>query len=147
MAYRDWGLSRPHDYFLMFGTLVPGYEAPHETVAEAASRCTKLVIGLVQDARQAGKLVLPPEYDKPPQSLRRQLKAWSTSHGYPRAAMHVALVLLARMHGLVSLEISRHLQPVIGDPTELYRSEMLVFLKRLGLKPAPQSSPAAAGST
>src|SRR6516164_9808827 len=36
-AVRDWALAHPHEYALVYGSPVPGYEAPDQTI-EPASR-------------------------------------------------------------------------------------------------------------
>ena len=44
-AVREWGLARPHEYALIYGSPVPGYVAPEET-AEPASRVSLLLAGI-----------------------------------------------------------------------------------------------------
>jgi len=34
-AVRDWALAHPHEYALIYGSPVPGYQAPQETIASA----------------------------------------------------------------------------------------------------------------
>ena len=51
-AVRDWGLAHPHEYALIYGSPVPGYQAPQETIP-AASRVALVLGGLLADA-QAG---------------------------------------------------------------------------------------------
>src|ERR1700753_3724645 len=34
-AVRSWAISHPHEYALIYGSPVPGYQAPQETVAPA----------------------------------------------------------------------------------------------------------------
>ena len=36
-ALRDWALARPHEFQLIYGTPVPGYVAPPETIPAAAA--------------------------------------------------------------------------------------------------------------
>ncbi|WP_405011122.1 TetR/AcrR family transcriptional regulator [Kitasatospora sp. NBC_01539] len=53
-AVRTWARANPHEYALVFGTPVPGYSAPQETVAPAA-RLPLALIGVAhQAARAAG---------------------------------------------------------------------------------------------
>jgi AcrR family transcriptional regulator len=48
-AVRDWARARPHEYALIYGSPVPGYQAPRDTVAPAAR--VPLVLGrLVRDS-------------------------------------------------------------------------------------------------
>ena len=45
---RNWALSHPHEYALIFGSPIPGYEAPQLTVA-AAARVTGVMAGIIRD--------------------------------------------------------------------------------------------------
>jgi AcrR family transcriptional regulator len=48
-AVRDWAIAHPHEYALIYGSPVPGYQAPQETVAHAA-RVAVVFGGLLTDA-------------------------------------------------------------------------------------------------
>lgn len=50
-AMRDWALAHPHDWALLFGTPVPGYEAPQDTV-RAGVRVPAVLIGLTAQQHQ-----------------------------------------------------------------------------------------------
>ena len=54
-ALRTWALAHPHEWGLIFGTPVPGYEAPEETVEPYARIVTALVRPIVE-AEAAGRL-------------------------------------------------------------------------------------------
>src|SRR5450759_3714788 len=47
-AVRDWALAHPHEYALIYGSPVPGYQAPPETVASAI-RVSAVLGGLLAD--------------------------------------------------------------------------------------------------
>ena len=54
-AVRDWALAHPHEYALVYGSPVPGYQAPQQTIAPAARAAT--VYGtIISDAYRAGAL-------------------------------------------------------------------------------------------
>jgi AcrR family transcriptional regulator len=56
-AARDWALAHPHEYALLYGSPVPGYQAPADTIVPAAR--SAVVFGrLVADAHAAGALAL-----------------------------------------------------------------------------------------
>src|SRR4029077_2093944 len=57
-AVRAWALAHPHEYALLYGSPVPGYEAPQDTVGPA-SRTTLALVGIVADAHRAGALQRP----------------------------------------------------------------------------------------
>ncbi|WP_127125794.1 TetR/AcrR family transcriptional regulator [Georgenia sp. SYP-B2076] len=50
-AVRQWGLAHPHEYALIYGSPVPGYRAPEDTVVPA----TGVVLRLARIAVDAGR--------------------------------------------------------------------------------------------
>lgn len=54
-AVRAWALAHPHEYALVYGSPVPGYVAPADTVAPAA-RVAYLLVAVVVDASASGAL-------------------------------------------------------------------------------------------
>ncbi len=48
-AIRDWCLAHPGEFALLYGSPVPGYAAPQETL-EPATRTTLVLVGIVLDA-------------------------------------------------------------------------------------------------
>ncbi len=50
---RRWALQNQHEYFLIYGTPVPGYQAPQDTIAPATRVATLMITVLVQ--RSAGQ--------------------------------------------------------------------------------------------
>ncbi len=48
-AVRAWALAHPHEYALIYGSPVPGYAAPQDTVP-AAARVGRVFIGLAREA-------------------------------------------------------------------------------------------------
>lgn len=57
-AVRDWAREQPHRYALLYGSPVPGYAAPDDTVA-AATRVSGALIGLLADAQASGRRPAP----------------------------------------------------------------------------------------
>ncbi|GAB1691711.1 TetR/AcrR family transcriptional regulator [Krasilnikovia sp. M28-CT-15] len=56
-AIRDWALAQPHRWALIYGTPVPGYAAPKDTVGPGI-RVPLLIGHLLMEAYQAGELDL-----------------------------------------------------------------------------------------
>ncbi|SOD94372.1 TetR/AcrR family transcriptional regulator [Blastococcus haudaquaticus] len=54
-AVRAWALAHPHEYALLYGSPVPGYSAPRDTVP-AASRVGIVLGRILGDAARAGTL-------------------------------------------------------------------------------------------
>src|SRR5512142_440572 len=54
-AVRDWALAHPNEYALIYGSPVPGYVAPADTV-RPASRVTALLLRIIAEAALAGRM-------------------------------------------------------------------------------------------
>ncbi len=52
-ALRGWALAHPHEYALIYGSPVPGYQAPQQTIASAA-RVAAVFGKIISDAHGAG---------------------------------------------------------------------------------------------
>jgi AcrR family transcriptional regulator len=52
-AIHDWARAQPHRYALLYGSPVPGYAAPDDTVTSAA-RVTGAILTILHDAQSAG---------------------------------------------------------------------------------------------
>jgi AcrR family transcriptional regulator len=63
-AVRDWAVADPHQWALIYGSPVPGYQAPQDTIGPA-TRVILLIGGLVEEAFRAGRII-----DGPPISGR-----------------------------------------------------------------------------
>lgn len=57
-AVREWALGHPHEYALIYGSPVPGYQAPERTVGPA-SRSAAVFGEIISDAFRAGALAAP----------------------------------------------------------------------------------------
>ena len=135
LAYRTWAIEYPQDYALIFGTPIPGYEAPREVTEPVAKRAMRVFIAVLAAAEQAGKLDPVPAYAHPPAALQEKLSAWAKKYDLPGSAsvLFLALVGWGRLHGLVLLEIFNHLSHVMEDACDLYRAEVLALIEQSGL--------------
>ena len=115
-AVRAWALAHPHEYALVYGSPVPGYRAPEQTIGPASR--VALVLGkIVSDAHAAGALDPPAVCPAPPaafgpdaQRLRDGVLA-----GVPDAAAARALASWASLFGLVSFELFGQFENVVTD--------------------------------
>ncbi len=117
-AVRAWALAHPHEYALIYGSPVPGYTAPQDTV-RAAARVGMVLIGIVRDAYQGpglAKAVLPAELrpearrmgddlapDLPPETAPALVAAW------------------AQLFGLVGFEVFGQFNRVVEDREAFFR--------------------------
>lgn len=57
-AIRSWARAHPGDYALLYGSPVPGYAAPQNTIA-AATRVILVLVHIVLDAYESGGAITP----------------------------------------------------------------------------------------
>ncbi|MFI6444898.1 TetR/AcrR family transcriptional regulator [Kitasatospora sp. NPDC050543] len=115
-ALRRWALDDPQRYFLVYGTPVPGYEAPEDTTRIAAEIMAHLL-----DACAAGQ---PPATPRPLDSHLAENRAWAGEHPAPSSVLRRALTFWTRLHGVLSLELAGHFTGMGFDPAELYIDEV-----------------------
>jgi len=133
LAYRDWALAYPQRYQLIFGTPIPGYEAPREKVMPSAARSLSALAHVIENLRLAGKLNAP-GFPQVNEEHKFTFEVWKQYGGDVDAlSLSVAVLIWARVHGIVSLEIGGNLPPFGPDGDGLYRYEMEA-LKRQFIK-------------
>ncbi|MCL8010893.1 TetR/AcrR family transcriptional regulator [Streptomyces sp. AS02] len=115
-ALRAWALRDPQRYFLIYGTPVPGYQAPDDTTAISSE-----IMATLLDACAA----LPS--DGPATPFEAHLEGhrdWAAGHPAPPAALHRALAFWTRLHGVLSLELAGHFGGMGIDPAQLFAAEL-----------------------
>lgn len=122
-AYRAWAVANPEHYQLIFGTPIPGYVAPEET-SPAAARSLSALVSVLEALRIQNRLFVKREMEIDPSSLaafEQWKKVGADAH---IQSFSIALIIWARVHGLVSLEISKALPCFGPSPAELYQYEL-----------------------
>lgn len=129
LAYRQWAVTYPQRYLLIFGTPIPGYQAPEQVTLPAAQRALAPLAGVMQALLTAGRLRLERLAQAAP-GLESGLVAWSQAAGgiHPEA-LYLALVTWSRVHGLVMLEISGQV-PSFLAPAHLFEREIENLLRQ-----------------
>ena len=134
-AYRDWATRHPAEFRLVFGDPIPNYQAPSGgATVLAARRAGDVLLGIVSDAiRQGGT---------PPSLAPDETLAYRDPFGHWLADAHPDLTpegvafhlrALARLHGLISMEVYGQLSPLVTDAATLYRAELRALIRELGL--------------
>ncbi|NPV57664.1 MAG: TetR family transcriptional regulator, partial [Anaerolineae bacterium] len=123
IAYRDWVVTFPQRYQLIFGTPIPHYHAPDDVTVPAATRALVPLIKVIQDLQRANALrterfsVMSPR-------LESMLRSWQEAEGSSDIeTLYLAIVIWSRLHGLVGLEIGNQFPPFI-DAAEIFQREM-----------------------
>lgn len=138
-AYREWALTYPEQYGLIFGTPIPGYHAPMEIIGPAAARSMAVLISVIDAAWQDDALAIG---DALP-GTSEIVQTWIDKFSYngPPAVIHFAMASWALIHGLVSLEIFGHLTavPEEVDVDTFFKIEIHAMVTRMGLNKTKES--------
>jgi AcrR family transcriptional regulator len=129
LAYRQWALTYPQRYLLIFGTPLPGYHAPVELTQPVAARSLNTLISVLDAAWKDGVL----RKEKPPElsaNLRGQIREWANLQPVEdEYILYLTLVIWSRVHGLVMLEISPQYPPSLAETAEIFNREIEMILK------------------
>lgn len=132
-AVRAWAREHPQEYALIYGSPVPGYQAPEATVAPFA-RVPLTLLGVLRDAdgdvaRTSGEIA-------PSAELARQLRAVADATGYdlPAPALARAFFAWTSIFGIISFELFGQLKGSVdpADPFFAYVVERHADLLGLG---------------
>jgi AcrR family transcriptional regulator len=115
-ALRQWALDDPQRYFLVYGTPVPGYQAPEDTTRIAAEIMTVLLDACTDGASPTAQAV-------PLDAHLAAHRTWAQEHPAAPAELCRALAFWTRLHGVLSLELAGHFTGMGFDPAELYAAE------------------------
>jgi AcrR family transcriptional regulator len=130
LAYRNWAHTYPQRYQLIFGTPLPGYEAPLMEVLPSAARSLSALVSTVEQIRVIGKLNVT-SFPKVKAEYKASFETWKKYGGdVDMLSMSVAMVIWSRVHGIVSLELAGNLPPFGTSGDELYLYEMNSIAKQ-----------------
>jgi AcrR family transcriptional regulator len=133
---RRWALANPAEYALLYGSPVPGYAAPADTIA-AASRTPAALIRIIGDGVSGGVLTDPGPGGLP-DGLRADLARArdGISPGLPEALLARGSTGWIHLFGAVSFELFGQLNNVIEAREAYFDQQMRLMADVIGL-PAP----------
>ena len=132
-AYRQWALTYPERYQLIFGKPIPGYVAPIEQIFPPAARSLSALVSVVDTLRLTGRLNAP-DFPTPHPNFLPIFEQWQQFSGeFHPLSLSVAILIWTRVHGIVSLEIGRQIPPFGNDGAGLYEYEMQSIKKQFFL--------------
>ncbi|MBM7055304.1 TetR/AcrR family transcriptional regulator [Streptomyces durocortorensis] len=130
-AVREWALAHPHEYALIYGSPVPGYIAPTDTVGPA-SRVGLVLIDIVRSAVLADDLALPPLADELRADAERM--AADFAEGVPPEAVAALVAAWAQLFGLISFELFGQFNRVVEAREPLFRQAAGELARSVGLR-------------
>ncbi|MGQ4599075.1 WHG domain-containing protein [Nocardia sp. R6R-6] len=131
-SVRDWALAHPAEYGLLYGSPVPGYDAPDDTVAPAAA----VVFRLVAIAQAGAKELTPPLPTPLPAPVRADLRRLieQQSSDLPEEVLDRVFVAWTHLFGLLNFEIFGRLDSTIEARAEYFTHHMSLMADLVGLR-------------
>jgi AcrR family transcriptional regulator len=116
-AIRGWALAHPHEYALIYGSPVPGYQAPQATITPAV-RVVRVLGGVLADVDPASARPAPPL----PEMLAGQTEIVSDAiaPGTPGPVVARGLIAWTQLFGLISFELFGQLVGSLDPADEFF---------------------------
>ncbi|MEV5508505.1 TetR/AcrR family transcriptional regulator [Streptomyces orinoci] len=140
-AVREWALAHPHEYALIYGSPVPGYQAPEATI-EPAGRVALALVAIARDAHAAGRLKelqVPPAPPVVCTDLERLTAEYALGLPAPVAAALVAS--WAQLFGLIGFELFGQFNNVVEARDAFFAHSVRGLAHQIGITD-PESAPA-----
>jgi len=130
IAYRNWAHTHPQRYQLIFGTPIPGYKGPQERIFPSSARSISALFSVVESIRAAGKLNVT-STPAVKEEYKTYYEMWTAGFSdIQPQSMYAAMIIWARVHGIVSLEIQGNLPPFGKKGDVLYLFELESIAKQ-----------------
>jgi AcrR family transcriptional regulator len=133
-AMRQWALAHPHEWSLIFGTPVPGYQAPEDTIVPYTRLATTLARPIAE-AQAAGRLQVPGPVAATSDELRLAVAPVSGAvlPDVPVATVVRVLQAWATLIGAISLELFGHWNNTILVPALFFEETIADLAVSVGL--------------
>jgi AcrR family transcriptional regulator len=131
---REWALREPARYALLYGSPVPGYEAPAEQTTEPGTRVILTLVGLVAEGVRAGDVVDGPTTVPVPRALRADLARVRSELGAEMepAVLARAVLVWSALFGAVSLEVfGQYGTDTFLEPAALFEHQLRLAVAML----------------
>lgn len=132
-AVRTWARGHPHEYALLYGSPVPGYRAPEDTVP-SASRVGVVLGRILGDAARSG--ALPPAGGERDAALVSDDAVAVLGGEHPSlddAVRLRALLAWSSLYGTISFELFGHFVGSITDLDRWFDRAMTELARMIGL--------------
>jgi AcrR family transcriptional regulator len=133
-AVRGWARANPHEYALLYGSPVPGYAAPPDTIGPA-TRPSAVLGGILRDGVATGLLHSQPG-ERLPRVLRADLKRITADPrfaGVPEPVMARGMIAWIQLFGAVSFEMFGRMHQVVAETDAFFEYQMRTMATQLGL--------------
>jgi AcrR family transcriptional regulator len=137
-AVRDWALREPARYGLLFGSPVPGYQAPAGQTTTPGTRVIYRLVGILDAAYRAGGLTAAASAGVVPSALAADFKAIRAELGLAVQddLMAKGILVWTSLFGAVSFEVfGQYGADTFSARDELFEHHLAVLADMAGLQP------------
>ncbi len=140
IAYWHWAIDNPVAFSLYAGRPVYGINPPEESVINEAEKVYRFFINLYRMAWKQGALKVQSDLIELPAALEKTISTVMKKRDLdiPPWLISVSMNIGCLVHGIISMQISGRINPVMGDGFQFYRLQVLNALKQIGLEPKQQ---------
>ncbi|MFG2294418.1 TetR/AcrR family transcriptional regulator [Streptomyces sp. NPDC048603] len=133
-ALREWSFANPAEFTLIYGSPVPGYHAPQDTVP-AAARTPAVLAGIVRAALEGGELTPPRRaVPGPPLLLPAAVEAFGGVPGAPFSdIVERGIVLWSNLIGLLVFQVFSRTHDSVRDEAAFFDYAIAVAAESIGL--------------
>jgi AcrR family transcriptional regulator len=131
-SIRAWAVEHPHEYALLYGTPVPGYAAPDDTVAPG-TRVSLALVQVVVDAHADG--LLEARGATIASSTRRDLAALldGLALDIPPEVMFWTILAWTQLFGLLSFELFSQTRGLVEHHDQMFTDAATAMARQIGL--------------
>jgi AcrR family transcriptional regulator len=132
-AARQWAKANPHEYALIYGSPVPGYAAPADTI-DPATRVAGLLMALTNDIEASGAPA-PDATGTLTDGLSDQLDALQAGAGIAIASTRLlnGIAAWVLLFGMINFELFGQFHSIFDDADDLFARQVDMAAKGLGL--------------
>ncbi|WP_405497080.1 WHG domain-containing protein [Streptomyces sp. NBC_00096] len=140
-ALREWSFANTAEFTLIYGSPVPGYHAPQDTVP-SASRTPGVLAGIVRAALEGGELTPPRRaVPGPPLLLPAAVEAFGGVPGAPFPDLiERGIVLWSGLIGLLVFQVFSRTHDSVRDEAAFFDYAVAVAAESVGLVVTPDGS-------
>jgi AcrR family transcriptional regulator len=133
-AARAWSREHRHEYALLYGSPVPGYAAPQDTI-EPAGRPALVMMAVLRDGVARGVLETPRDrLTRPVRADVERIAGVPGFEGVPPTLIARAMSVWAHLFGAVSFELFGRWTNAVTDYDAYFEHELRVMARHLGIR-------------
>jgi len=130
---RDWAVANPHEYALLYGSPVPGYAAPQDTIGPA-SRPTVVLGAILRDGVASGTLRAPADRPLNPAVQADVARAAEViAPGVPAEILAQGMIAWTEIFGAISFDLFGRLNNVIEERSAWFDHQVAAMADFVGL--------------